>query len=139
MNLKFAQSSENLKPSGAIRRPGRHPLARVILDERIIAPGQWEGGRILLSRSLIRQIARETGNSVRLVLHETAYHEVAHGVVEPLAKLASRCLGADDIYDTSYEAMVYGTGRGYWYRAEEWIAERFGKFRARLRHKYGWR
>jgi len=118
--------------------PGSSP-PRVVLDERIIAPGQWKEGRILLSRSIILEIARESGVSVRLVLFETAYHEVFHGLVEPITKLASRCLGVDDIYERSYEAMVFGAGRGYWYHAEEWGAEAFGRFRGFIRNRCGWR
>jgi len=111
----------------------------VVLDERLIAPGQWKDGRISLNRSAIREVAKETGDSVQRVLYDTAYHESFHGFIEPVANLVSRWLGVDDIYEASYEAMVYGLGRGYWFRAEEWGAEHFGRIRGRLRDRFGWR
>lgn len=112
---------------------------RIQLDERLIAPGQWIDGRIVLSRSLIRAIAEETGQPIRRVLFETAYHEAFHGFVEPIARLISRLRGIEDVYDASYTAMVFGSGRGSWYRTEEWLAESTGRWRSLLRTRYGWR
>jgi hypothetical protein len=111
----------------------------VVLNDRIVAPGQWKDGNILLSRSAIREAAAETGDSVRRVLYDTAYHERFHGAVEPVAKRVSKWLGVDDIYDASYEAMLRGEGRGWWYRAEEGAAEFYGRLRGFLRDKWGWR
>jgi hypothetical protein len=112
---------------------------RVVLDDRIVAPGQWKDGNILLSRSAIREVAEETGDSVRRVLYDTAYHERFHGAVEPMAKRVSKWLGVDDIYEASHDALVDGTGRGWWYRAEEAGAEFNGRLRGFLRHRWGWR
>ena len=112
---------------------------RVVLNDRIIAPGQWKDGKILLSRTAIRDVAAETGDSVRRILYDTAYHESFHGLVEPVAKLVSKWLGVDDIYDASYEAMVRGEGRGLWYKAEEASAEFYGRLRGYLRDRWGLR
>jgi hypothetical protein len=112
---------------------------RVVLNDRIIAPGQWKDGKILLSRTSIREVAAETGDSVRRILYDTAYHESFHGLVEPIAKLVSKWLGMDDIYDASYQAMLRGEGRGWWYRAEEAGAEFFGRLRGYLRDRWGLR
>ena len=112
---------------------------RVVLNDRINAPGQWKEGKILLSRTAIRDVAAETGDSVRRVLYDTAYHESFHGLVEPVAKLVSKWLGVDDIYDASYEAMVRGEGRGLWYKAEEAGAECYGRLRGYLRDRWGLR
>jgi hypothetical protein len=56
-----------------------------------------------------------------------------------LAKLVSKWFGVDDIYDASYEAMLRGQGRGWWYTAEEAGAEFYGRLRGNLRDKWGWR
>jgi hypothetical protein len=121
----------NTSASGARRR--------VVLNDRIIAPGQWKDGKILLSRTAIREVAAETGDSVRRILYDTAYHESFHGLVEPIAKLISKWLGMDDIYDASYQAMLRGEGRGWWYRAEEAGAEFYGRLRGYLRDRWGLR
>jgi hypothetical protein len=107
-----------------------------VLNDRILAPGQWKNGRILLSRSAIRQVAAETGDSVRRVLYDTAYHESFHGAVEPIAKRVSKWLGVDDIYEASQQAMLYRQGRGWWYRAEEAGAEFYGRLRGYLRDRW---
>jgi hypothetical protein len=112
---------------------------RVVLNDRIVAPGQWKDGNILLSRSAIREVAEETGDSVRRVLYDTAYRERFHGAVEPIAKYVLKWLGVDDIYEASQEAMLYGQGRGWWYRAEEGAAEIYGRLRGFLRDKWGWK
>jgi hypothetical protein len=112
---------------------------RVVLNDRIVAPGQWKDGNILLSRSAIREVAEETGDSVRRVLYDTAYHERFHGAVEPIAKRVSKWLGVDDIYEASQDAMLYGQGRGWWYRAEEGGAEFYGRLRGFLRDRWGWK
>jgi hypothetical protein len=112
---------------------------RVLLNDRIVAPGQWKDGNIVLSRSAIRAVADETGDSVRRVLYDTAYHESFHGAIEPVAKRVSKWLGVDDIYDASYQAMLRGEGRGLWYRAEEGAAELHGRLRGFLRDRWGWR
>jgi hypothetical protein len=112
---------------------------RVVLNDHIIAPGQWKDGKILLSRTAIREVATETRASVRRVLYDTAYHESFHGLVEPIAKLVSKWLGVDDIYEASQDEMLYGQGRGWWYRAEEGGAEFYGWLRGYLRDRWGWR
>lgn len=112
---------------------------RLVLKDRLVSTGQWKDGNILLSRTGIREAARETGNSVRRVLYDTAYHESFHGAVEPIAKQVSRWLGVDDIYEASHEAMIYGQGRGLWYRAEEGGAEFYGRLRGYLRDSWGWK
>jgi hypothetical protein len=113
--------------------------SRVVLDDRIVAPGQWKDGPILLSQSGIRAVAAETGDSLRRVLHDTAYHERFHGAVEPVGKRVSMWLGVNDIYDASQDAMLYGHGRGWWYRAEEGGAEFYGRLRGYLRDRWGWK
>jgi hypothetical protein len=96
---------------------------RVELNDRIVAPVQGKDGKILLSRSGIREVAAETGDSVRRVLYDTAYHESFLGAVEPIAKLASNWLGVEDVYEASRVRMLCGEGRGWWYRSEEAGAE----------------
>jgi hypothetical protein len=123
----------------AVNAPASGVGNRVALNDRIVAPGQWKNGRVLLSRSAIRQVAAETGDSVRRVLFDTAYHESFHGAIEPIAKLVSKCLGVDDIYEASQAAMLSGTGRGWWYRTEEASAEFYGRLRGFLRDRWGWR
>jgi hypothetical protein len=112
---------------------------RVVLDDHIVAPGQWKDGKILLSRTALREVAAETGDPIRRVLYDTAYHESFHGLVEPIAKVVSRWLGVDDIYEASQDAMLYGQGRGWWYRAEETGAEFYGRLRGYLRDRWGWK
>jgi hypothetical protein len=110
-----------------------------MLNDRIVAPGQWKDGKILLSRSGIREVAEKTGDSVRRVLYDTAYHETFHGAVEPIAKRVSKWLGVDDIYDASYDEMLSGEGRGLWYKGEEGAAEFYGRLRGYLRDNWGWK
>jgi hypothetical protein len=111
----------------------------VVLNDRNVAPGEWKDDDILLSRSAIREVAAETGDSVRRVLYDTVYHERFHGAVEPVAKRVSKWLGVDDIYEASHDALVDGTGRGWWYRGEEAGAEFYGRLRGSLRDRWGWR
>jgi hypothetical protein len=135
---------EAARPGGVVLKDAVDASAsgvrnRVVFEDRLVAPGQWKDGNILLSRSAIREVAKQTGNSVRRVLYDTAYHERFHGAVEPIAKRVSKWLGVDDIYEASQVKMLYGRGRGWWYRAEEGAAEFVGRFRGFLRDKWGWR
>jgi hypothetical protein len=63
---------------------------RVVLDDHIVAPGQWKDGKILLSRTALREVAAETGEPIRRVLYDTAYHE---RVYEKPSEAARRVLG----------------------------------------------
>ena len=57
---------------------------RVVLNDRIIAPGQWKDGKILLSRTAIRDVAAETWGLITRVLYDTAYHETSTDSSNPL-------------------------------------------------------
>jgi len=112
---------------------------RVILENRLLAPGEWRNGDLLLSRAGIREAAEETGNTVRRELYNTAYHEAFHGAVERVTRPISRRFGIDDIYEASQEAFYAGQGRGLWFRTEEFFAESYGRFRGLLRDRWGWK
>lgn len=83
-------------------------------------------------------VLEKSGDSVRRVLYDTAYHEAFHGAVEPIGKCVSRLFRVDDIYEASYENMLYNNGWGIWYRIEEGAAERYGRCRGYLR-ELGWK
>jgi len=110
---------------------------RVVLKDRIMAPGEFRNGDILLNRQAIREVADETGDSVRRVLYDTAYHEAVHKAIDPIARRVSKFFGVDDIYEASYLNMLDNGGWGLWYRAEEGLAETIGRFRGFLRDRWG--
>lgn len=115
------------------------PLAAVRVGHPRDAYGRWKDCDILLSRSEVREVAEETGDSVWGVLYNMAYHERFHGADERIAKRVSKRFGADDVYETSQDAMLYGQGRGWWFRSAEGGDEFYGRLRGFLRDKWGWK
>ena len=96
---------------------------RIVTTDRLLSTGQWKDGDLLLNKTAIRDVANETGQSVRQVLYDTAYHEAFHGFVEKWTKPFFKKFGIDDIYLSSQDAHEWGRGWGLWYRSEEFTAE----------------
>ena len=110
-----------------------------VLDDGMSSVGKWTPGSadIKINRNAVRYLSQESGRTVGDELSITAYHEAFHRGIYSISKNIGELFGVNDMYSASRNALKSGIGKGYWYHAEEWAAESYGKARSYLRNQWG--